>query len=401
MNEAPVPESESGHPVLEIPHLTADAPHHLPPIHEPPRDPFRRVLIVRIVTATLLSAAVAVLHSYAMSRGERAAYLDAVRRTRFANTQETMERTPTDLRDRAVTVMTDLEILLARRWDLKEEITKRKEWLVANTWPGPRGAFMPHEVHIVDLDARISPTAAQWVARLENFDRATDALVVVWYVSTPYNPHSRVWSGLPRISGWAQPDQLKSEDDGRVSHTKDYLPDPPECLQSGRYRVEFYVNGRLTETRIIKTELPDLRAEELSDLTLRMCHPADWQRYPKSRFGLVSGYTDDGHSRGAFLFRFRHPWGAETAPRVMDEHIRAYVRWAFHYVGLPQDAKLERTFDKASFLGSGFKLTHSRRASYTYRGGRILTGVGVSEAGSVVIGVVYGPEPTHILDSMR
>jgi hypothetical protein len=309
-------------------------------------------------------------------------YVEAMRRSLYARADGTVRRTASDLRDRIISVLTDLELLRTYRPELGEEINTRKEWIISKAWPGQSGAYASGDARVTDVKIKVSSTSVRWDATLDRIRPKEDTVVAVWYVYRQYRPGKWVWNALPPLSGPATVDEA-----GELRRNKDYTSTPYRCLPPGRYRLELYVNGRragVAERN--EADLPDLEHRELPDLSTRMCYPKDWVPSSKTLPGVVQGYVSRDQMEGAYLFRFRHPWGAARAEAAADQ----YVGWAFHHLGLTAP-KRHGPLAGEFALDPSFVLTHSFRVSYRYAGGRALVGIGVSERGSLIIGIVHGP----------
>jgi hypothetical protein len=117
-----------------------------------------------------------------------------------------------------------------------------------------------------------------------------------------------------------------------------------------------------------------------------MCHPREWLPSPRTAPGIAGGFVSVDRAAGAHLFRFRYP-GSEARAR---EAADTFVGWALRRLELPSPRAVAAT-DGGPFLGPGFRLIYARDAVYAYGGGRARVGVGVSNLGTVVVGIVHGP----------
>jgi tetratricopeptide (TPR) repeat protein len=353
------------------------------------RDPDDSVAFSNLGLATLLLGR--------LDESERH-YDAALHRSRFASADASVRRSETDLRDRIVSSLTDLELARAFRPDLTDAIDRRKAWIVKRGWPDTADAYSSRAVRLRDVTVAISSTDARWSAPVEQVNPKDDVLVAIWYLHREYRPGKWVWHALPTLSG-----KVESDAHGGWRHSRDYATTPYQCLQSGRYKVELYVNGRLAGQGEGSVVLPDLGHHEFPDLSIRLCHPRDWVPSRKALAGVVQGFQAVDDARAVHLFRLRHPWGEARARAAVE----TYVGWAFGHLGL-RGVRRTTISEGTPFLGPGFTLTYTRQALYTYAGGRARVGVGVSSLGSVVIGVVSGPGTSAdeslakaILDSVR
>lgn len=307
-------------------------------------------------------------------------YEDAVRRARYARAGAGVPRTASDLRDRIVSDLTDLELLRAFTPHLGEAIDARKVWLVGRAWPGPAGPYGSLDRRLPDLRIGVTSTAARWDANVAHLNPQDDVVVAVWYRHREYRPGIWVWHALPSLSG-----PVGVTADGTLQRTRSYAPSPYRCLEGGRYRLELYVNGRPAGIAEADARLPALDHREFPDLALRMCYPLEWLPSPHALAGVVEGFVAADRSAGAHLFRFRDPGGTAPARATAD----AFTGWALDRLGLGS-ARIAASAEGAPFLGTGFQLVYTRQATYPYAGGRARVGVGISNLGTVVVGVVHG-----------
>ncbi|MDR7457479.1 MAG: hypothetical protein QN174_04150 [Armatimonadota bacterium] len=341
-----------------------------------PREAARRDPDKSIAYSNLGLAALLVGHETDSERY----YEDAVRRAQYARAGTTVPRTASDLRDRIVSDLTDLELLRAFAPHLAGAIDARKAWLVGKAWPGAADAYGARARRLPDLRIAVSSTAVGWEATVAHINPRDDAVVAVWYRHREYRPGAWVWHALPSLSG-----PVGVAADGTLQRTRSYAPTPYRCLEGGRYRLELYVNGRPVGSAETEARLPALDHREFPDLALRMCHPLEWLPSPHTVPGVVEGLVAADRSAGAHLFRFRNPGGTTGARAAVD----AFTAWALGRLGLTS-ARVATAVEGAPFLGPGFQLVYTRQATYTYADGRARVGVGVSGLGTVVIGVVHG-----------
>jgi tetratricopeptide (TPR) repeat protein len=308
-------------------------------------------------------------------------YAEAVRRAQYARAGATVPRTASDLRDRVISDLTDLELLRAFAPHLSEAIDARKAWIVGKAWPGAPEPYGSRDRRIPNLQMAVSSTAATWDAGTVHLNPREDTVVGVWYRHREYRPGTWVWHALPALSG-----PVTVAADGTLQRTRSYTPTPYRCLERGTYRVELYVNGRLAGERQAAVDLPALDHREFTDMSLRMCYPREWRPSPQTAPGIAGGFISVDGTAGAHLFRFRYPGDEAQAREAAD----AFVGWALHRLGLPSPRAVVAT-EGGPFLGAGFRLIYTRDAVYAYGGGRARVGVGVSNLGTVVVGIVHGP----------
>jgi hypothetical protein len=187
-----------------------------------------------------------------------------------------------------------------------------KSELVAATWPSTKGRTLANSgIKLTDLRLLGSGGGLGWSGNVENLPphkpdvEPPDNLAVVWYA---FSPDWQAWRVLPAISGTVPP---KYYENGPASISYSVLKASQGriCLQSGRYRAEFYVDGDLAESQEIEVQNENLQPVMFPDLNLAICHPASWQHWQPSDPDAVwtRGLVEKGNQRGAFVFSFFDP----------------------------------------------------------------------------------------------
>jgi tetratricopeptide (TPR) repeat protein len=314
----------------------------------------------------------------------RTAYEDAVKHTLYDSTGK--ERSRSAYKRRLVAgALTDLEVAARARPGLAATIREMKQLIVRLAWPPePDGEGVPAEATRITL----FPGTLQWHARFARFDRRHERLVVQWYY---LDPQDRGWSVLPQVSGLVSP---RINTAGEYFDELDYLSATaiPRCLPAGRYRVELYVNGRLSTPEPPVEEAADfgaLSGTAMPDLNLRLCRPADWTRWQTATEGLADGYVSPDGRRGVFAFRFHHPGGVAAyesgqtaAPAFYLERVLTVLQGQLG--GPPAYSRPGVKY----FLGMQGVVSRW----YTYPGGQLLIAAGLDADGAVIAGAVSGPE---------
>ena len=137
----------------------------------------------------------------------------------------------------------------------------------------------------------ISATPANFHARLElrDFDLSQDQLAILWYA---WEPAWNSWRVLQGNSGPIPAEELHAESDGWLSVRRSHLLKTKECLDSGRYRADIYVNGKRVGTNDeIVQPIPAFEASKFLKLNLILCRPRGWLRLPWSE--VDPKYGDD------------------------------------------------------------------------------------------------------------
>lgn len=283
--------------------------------------------------------------------------------------------------------LSDLEALRLAEPDLDEEIDRTKERLVASVGAGrvtePRG-----NASFAQVQAQVLPTVLQWfTAGPKGYDNKKNVLSVQWYTRTG----DHAWIGIPEVSGRIDP-RLEPNAPRFSSRNLTSGSIPPRCTETGDYRVELYVDGRLAGDNSATVAYGSLQAFIDRALNLEVCHPKDWRlsKYvlPGFRQGLVS---PDG-SKGVFLMRY----DLAMIPKNLRDRPTAQVT----------DALLQSTVRTSPFLLPGKRtgvsapqhqslmgLVGSTQRSFSYEGGLAYGQCGIDRRdGAAFVALVFGPQ---------
>src|SRR4029077_6768257 len=118
------------------------------------------------------------------------------------------------------------------------------------------------------------------------------------------------------------------------------------CLDPGRYRVEVYVDGRLSGRAESDAEFGALDAANLRDLGTAVCHPAGWDESTKlSVLGFDSGFVSPDNSEGVYMFRYQNP-AQKGAADTVAEAFRSLTISAFASIfpAAPQESTSQGTY---------------------------------------------------------
>ncbi len=223
-----------------------------------------------------------------------------------------------------VSCFTDLELVekyyvgLHPGRDCRAVVAKAKEQLVG-AWPQPKTTSTETTPLAPECGDRatgspsleVSPQTVQWRGKLPQIQTGRDRLVLVWYAK---DPDWGVWRALPEVSNPVAADELIKAENPTGSRVipRSYLAGSNyrNCLKSGQYKAELYLNGTLTgpppETTGVWGEVEPKR---LLALNVGLCLPKSWISLDiPPELGdiapLVHGYQSPDRQPAAFVFTF-------------------------------------------------------------------------------------------------
>ena len=305
-------------------------------------------------------------------------------------------RAPTELRNNAALVqqwvtgaLTDLQIVIDNSEPpIADEATALKQYLVGSATRdnGVLGAAGT-DATISDIRLLIFPAEVQHEIVYTD-PGEPDKLWVQWYHRpTPETP----WSALYQVSG---PFEAGTENVG----LQPFLPlsFPAACLPVGEYRAEFYSDGTLLATEDATAPHEQFQAVVARAVNVGFCRMPDWVASEENINGLVEGFVAPDQTAGLFIVRLPIAPGEDTLEQISTELDGVdTLRSLFlpDTVG-PVDTG---TFLEQYFLG--FEAAETR--DYTYEGGNLRVGAGAGpvDPGSVVFGMVFGPDEMFAEDN--
>jgi hypothetical protein len=281
--------------------------------------------------------------------------------------------------------VTDLELAGRFRPELRESVDQFKQFVVSAFASRPQAAR--DRAAIVAIVATSFPGLLEWTAKLPDLDTAQDSVTQIWY----HRDRDQRWSAVPIISRAVQfqvpdgPVTFDLESAGSYFADSDYASAFERCLPKGEYRVEVYVNGLHvgTSPSITSEEAKEADAEHIGILA---CTPADWDRVgtDDSQAGYVDAWTSKNHDRGLVLARIHYARDADAPKQAA-----AALNWLSEsgVSVLPADNAAAEVSD-VQFFG-----LDSTALGYFIVGGTHYWGVsGVTDEGTVLAAVLYGPE---------
>lgn len=334
------------------------------------------VLYYNIGLAHLGAGDVTAAHDAYQQAIDHTVYRDVARRTRRDD--------PTFEEAYVGGALTPLDLLAQHRPDLAGQVGAMKSFIV-----GGVDDIKPHS----SAPAQVSKTAVQvfggelqWTATLSGYDASRDEVSTQWY----YEGSGKLgWSVLPAASGLRAPAaDAAGGTDGYFLITE-YLAATAQCLQPGDYKVEVYVDGRLSGTAQTMSTIPAFTAAPMPDVAASVCRPPDWKPDLAGVLqGFSSGSTNAGHTAGVYVLRFQNP----SPPAGVDAitEAKSYRDAFFTLTGfLPPG--VSPTFDQDGNAPYFLGLSGANEAYYRYTDGYLRIGSGVTRDGAVVVGVVFAP----------
>ena len=188
------------------------------------------------------------------------------------------------------------------------DLPKLKSELVTAAWPVAKAASP--DVKLEDIRLSGSAAGLSWRARVDGLSKDTEgkprnSLAILWYA---YSPDWNAWRVLPAISERVKPAVL-AEGDPHAFYSVLRASEARICLQNGRYRAEFYIDGELAGAKEITLDHEELKPEMFPDLDVAVCRPSSWQRWePQDKEAVwTRGFLEPGAHRGVFVFSFFDP----------------------------------------------------------------------------------------------
>jgi len=326
----------------------------------------------------------------------RAAYHDAIEHTIYVysdNTDRVPSQNPTRQEDLVTGALTDLQLLADHRKDLATQVTEIKQ-LIVDGVQRPSGGPSAH-IDVADPKLLVFPGELYWTGTLSGVDLSKDTVSTQWYHQ---DSQHLGWTGISAVSGVIAPGQLPGGGPDDYIVKTNYLTNAHRCLDPGRYRVEIYIDGRLSGQAEADAGFGGLDAATVQDLGVALCHPAGWADLADSgnkaaagllQLGFDAGFLSPDSSEGVYLFRYQNPGSKGTAADVLAAAYRQATMNEKEIIALfPSAPELAQARVISGFLS----LDGGAADQYAYSGGTVLIGSGVAKDGSVIIAVVYGPD---------
>lgn len=352
----------------------------------------------------------------ALGRVEEAegAYGEAIERTLVTGDGEEREAYARELM--VAPAFSDLELVLQYRGEeLAEEVEATKERIEREVFADavpptqftePVGEPPEPSEEVADLPFELSASAGGMridyesdpLSVIPGFDPEADRMTLQVYT---VDPETGARSVIEPASGPVLPGQLLYDEKRGTSYVfRNVLrfSRPNSCMPPGGLEVEVYVNGSLAAEDSIEEVADEEEIEVLLDrsLSVGVCGLGDWQRSERTRPGLVAGWTAPEEDSGAYVLSVaprpqgKREWSVTDSEAAMEQGLQEF---ADLFPGRPRPAgKSPFTF---------MDLFDSASRLYSYPGGQMIAGAGLTPDGSVLVGAVFGLEELIEADDLE
>jgi hypothetical protein len=247
------------------------------------------------------------------------------------------------------------------------------------------------EVTVESVEPEAFSAVLQWHAQFRGFDPDRDDLAVQWY---RYDPKFESWRALWSVSGplsfdGTEPGGLYYADtaagqDTYWGNSAGVLPDGPSaCVENSRYRLDFYVNGKLISTREAHGPPENYIPTLAGDGSVALCTPPGWS--VENDPGTSTSLLSEDQLRGLYIFNVHEPWslsGDDHRISALERIVRTKLP------GLSGDDAAAASPVQPIILGTSETIWRT----YPFSGGTAK--VGATDLGSGIVTVVcaFGPE---------
>jgi hypothetical protein len=151
------------------------------------------------------------------------------------------------------------------------------------------------------------------------------------------------------------------------------------------------------------TDFGTYEAFPASDLTMAFCRPPDWQRIEDRLPGFFDGFQSSDGTMGVYCIRYSLPGSfrqlENISAQIEDLTITAFAGF---FPAAPAYVP-----DSGTAGDDFMDLNSTESRWYDYGSGRVRVAAGVTNDGSVLVGMVFGPyewfagqQPNEIIKSM-
>ncbi len=213
------------------------------------------------------------------------------------------------------------------------------------------------------------------------FDPGHDHLYAAWYQQVP-GAVGTTWKILPPSSAGGPTGPitgLKPADGRRLFALSS---DSSECLTSGTYRLELYVNGVLASQTTEQARVTSLEHTAVPDMNFSLCHPRAWRPVRDWTPELIEGYQAPSGAAAALVV------DATPAGRLSDPPAAVLHAVLRRMAGTLPRGLHAPVAENVVFGGFCKHYAEEER----FPGGTLAAGIGTDASGRELIGLVYGPE---------
>lgn len=286
--------------------------------------------------------------------------------------------------------LTGLELIGSKRSDLKQAVDEARNQLVG----GLLGKGAGRDLSVQKLAVEVHPSDLRWTASIPGFDPNQDTLVTQWYRN---DPGKMGWAAINQVSGIKSKNIQPDADvgaDGYFGYDL-FINATTTCTAPGSYRVDVYVNGKLSTSASSANQNGDLQASFLRGAGVAICRPKDWTHDNEDFIrGLDDAYMSPDKHHGVVVYRIQNPdvrLGTDDKSRAT--LYRDALLGENNVVSIVPTQLADSRSDPSppqAFLPSEKGTTVAYMVSSTSLQ-KVLVGSGVAFDGSVVVGLVFGP----------
>jgi tetratricopeptide (TPR) repeat protein len=304
--------------------------------------------------------------------------------------------------DAVAAALTDLNLISATRPALASRASAIADQLVsvgengAQTAAGRKPSPTGTPVQITSISPQPDPGHALYeITKPGNYNPERDVLSAQWEYKDPLHGE---WAVLPEISGPVVPGDLLVAGSGYESNNVSYVSDssPATCLPQGDYRIQLFVNGQLAGQATTSGNWPALHAVRFSDVDAAVCVPGNYQPLPNASPGEDGYFAPDGKG-GALILSI--PKAAAAGLASSSSSLVGLMDDVVHGFATSGLLKGLQTAPKAQATPFFMSAQHAQMQQWSYNGGQVLSGVGVS-GGQIYVGFAYGPSKSLLNEAM-
>lgn len=229
----------------------------------------------------------------------------------------------------------------------------------------------------------LDPGHAQVVINAaRGFDPARDRLSEQWYQVDPRTRTSTVLGGVSGpITGGLDTDFTGLRYSSNPSYLS--LSARPLCLPEGNYRVDLYANGHLAGHADGRSDWHGLRPVQIRDLRVAFCAPRDMKPVSSGAGSASQVFIGGGGKSGAAVFALpKSIVAGASAKDLTNTVVSSFGSGSGLLPGLHQ------TLSRANIFANFASPLHQE---WSYRGGSLTAGAGVSPDRRLYIALAWGP----------
>jgi tetratricopeptide (TPR) repeat protein len=317
--------------------------------------------------------------------------IEEARKDFAAAEQRTERRAPPSREGQVASVLTDFALIRQVKPDRSKEIDDLSNELETRASVGSVTADDHASAPQVALrrptfpkmHVALDPGHAEVVVdQAQGFDPARDRVSQQWYQRDPKTGDLTVLAGIsgPIVGGA-----------GDSFGSTPYLSNPsylslsaqPACLPEGHYRVDLYANGHFAGRAEGNSDWHGLRPVQIRDLRVAFCIPSGLKAANPGSGTAADVFVAPGGKTGVVVFALpREVVAGHSTSALMNVVVKSFGSGSGVLPGLRQTSDAFNIF---------MNFTSPRFQRWTYNGGSLNAGGGVSPQGRLYIGIAWGP----------